>query len=597
MPIYRKQWTDQTGTGWNYRLDIMPYGNLLNASVENLTGAAANLIEVGAITTAFDKLPYGVQSPAEMTIKMAISNLPSALQTAIRNKLGLVNDRNLFMLFSDRGTNGATYTLEFCGVQAKIGGTSYSKEAGAWLTSIELVDALYFTMTQMKMSDIENNSYAATTPYTVLYDIGFPSAERTDVYHSARAEDTGFTRDFFADTWNEVVGEVRTDISYWLSIYACRTSNTSGVVDIIADLTSDMANYWGNTVDMYQCSATYPRTATTALTGNTARMVSRIRKKDSNEVVGGMVSSRDKLSWARYETAWDWIKDLSETFNAKASYYPVYYAGGGHPYIAYAWRVAPVLKDPGTSGRTMPFEQALTWPEINETEEGIGKAETRTEANDKDVKQWVVNSGVARADKQFTAQLWMTNSPTVVDSFKFGNDRINGVKQAELFSKGIFQTNRITYESGGQIFKAHEDIRLYKSASTSTLYQAIDPSTSANLSEEPPTFSGDDGDIVALQKYQLWANAVQSYGCLPYALARNIVSIFGDDNITSFQIEYRITDFPTKVLNENLGAVYDFSASDVASELSHLQWDQGVVTAIEADHMKNTAKLTIMLVP
>jgi hypothetical protein len=245
----------------------------------------------------------------------------------------------------------------------------------------------------------------------------------------------------------------------------------------------------------------------------------------------------------------------------------------------------------------MPFEQALTWPEINETEEGIGKAETRTEANDKDVKQWVVNSGVARADKQFTAQLWMTNSPTVVDSFKFGNDRINGVKQAELFSKGIFQTNRIIYESGGQIFKAHEDVRLYKSASTSTLYQAIDPTTLQNLSEQPPTFSGDDGDIVALQKYQLWANAVQSYGCLPYALARNIVSIFGDDNITSFQIEYRITDFPTKVLNENLGAVYDFSASDVASELSHLQWDQGVVTAIEADHMKNTAKLTIMLVP
>jgi len=597
MAIYRKQWTDQTGTGWNYRLDIMPYANLLNASVVNLEGNAANLIEVGPITTAFDKLPYGVQSPAEMTIKMAISNLPTALQTAIRNKLGLVGDRNLFMLFSDRGTNGATYTLEFCGVQAKIGGTSYSKEAGAWLTSIELVDALYFTMTQMKMSDIENNSYAATTPYTVLYDIGFPSAERTDVFHSARAEDTGWTRDFFADTWNEVVGEVRTDISYWLSIYACRTSNTSGVANIIADLTSDMADYWGNTVDMYQCSATYPRTATTALDGNTARMVSRIREKNGNTVVGGMVSSRDKLSWARYETAWDWIKDLSETFNAKASYHPVYFAGSGNPYIAYVWRVAPVLKDPVTPGRTMPFESALSWPEINETEEGIGKAETRTEANAKDVKQWVVNAGVARADKQFTAQLWITNSPTYVDSLQYGNDIANGLRQVELLSKGIFQTNRIIYESGGQIFKAHEDVRLYKSATSSTLYQAIDPTTNVNLSEQPPTFGGEVNVPVVLQNYQLWANAVQSYGCLPYALARNIVNIFGNDNITSFQIEYRITDFPTKVLNENLGAVYDFSASDVASELSHLAWDKGVVTSIEADHMKNTATLTIMLVP
>lgn len=597
MAIYRKQWTDQTGTGWNYRLDIMPYGNLLNASVVTLEGNAANLIEIGAISSAFDKLPYGLQNPPEMTIKLAISNLPSALQTALRNKVGLVGDRNLFMLFSDRGTNGATYTLEFCGVQAKIAGTTYSKEAGAWLTSIDLVDALYFTMTQVRMSEIENNSYAATTPYTVLYDVGFPSAARTDVFHSARAEDTGWTRDFFADTWNEVVGEVRTDISYYLSILACRTSNTTGVVDIIADLTGDMADYWGNTVDMYQCSATYPRTATTALDGNSARMVSRIREKDGNAVVGGMVSSRDKFSWARYETAWDWIKDLSETFNAKASYYPVYYAGGGNPYIAYAWNVKPVLTDPISAGRTLPFESALSWPEINETEEGIGKSETRTEAGDKDVKQWIVNAGVSRADKQFTAQLWVTNSPTVVDSFKVGNDEVNGVDQAELYSKGIFQTNRIIYESGGQIFKAHEDVRLYKSATVSVLYQAIDPSTSNNLSEEPPTFGGDEAQGVALQKYQLWANAVQSYGCLPYALAKHITNLFGNDNITSFQIEYRITDFPTKVLNENLGAVYDFSASDVASELSHLQWDQGVVTAIEADHMKNTAKLTIMLVP
>lgn len=598
MPIYRKDWTDTTGTGWGYRLDIMPYANTLSSSVEIITGTSATLIEVGPISTSFDKLPYGVQSPATMTVKLAISNLPVGLQQAIRNKLGLVGDRTTFMLFSDRGTNGATYTLEFCGVQAKIAGTTYSKEAGAWLTSVELVDSLYYTMTQYKMAGIENNSYASTTPYSVLYDIGFPSAARTDVYHSARVEDTGWSRDFYVDSWNEITGEVRKDISNYLSIYSCRTSNTSGVVDIIADFTASMASYWGNTVDMYQASQTYPRTASTALTGNTACLVSRVREKDSSNVIGGMVSSRDIYSWARYETAWDWIKDLTETFNAKASYYPVYYTGGGNPYIAYVWNVAPVLKDPISSGRTMVVDRALSWPEIRETEEGIGKAEVRTETNSaKDVKQWVVNAGVSRADKQFTAQTWVTNSPVVVDTVREGRDVLNGNVQMELLSKGLFQTNRITYVANNQVFKAHEDVRLYKDATTSTLYTALDPTTSLNLSEDPPTFDAGTNSDVVLQVYQAWANAVQSYGCLPYALAQHLVRIFGNDNLTTFDLEYRITDFPSKVLNENLGAVYDFSASTVASELSHLNWSKGVVTSVEADHTKNTAKLSIMLVP
>lgn len=598
MPIYRKVWSDQTGTGWGYRLDIMPYGNNLSSAVEVLAGNVANVIEIGAISTAFDKLPYGVQSPPGMNIKVAMSNLPVGLQQAIRNKTGLVGDRTVFMLFSDRGTNGATYTLEFCGVQAKIAGTSYSKEAGAWITNVELVDSLYYTMTNVRMSSIEDNSYAATTPYTVLYDVGFPGSARTDVYHSARNEDTGWSKDFYVDSWAEITSEIRTDISYWLNIYACRTANTSGVDAIIADITAGMADYFGNTVEMYTASTTYPRTSTTALTANTACLVSRIREKDTNNIIGGMVSSRDVYSWARYETAWDWIKDLTETFNAKATFRPVYFAGSGNPYIAYVWSVAPILKDPVSSGRTLLFERALDWPEIKETEEGIGKAEVRTEtSSDKDVKQWVVNAGVSRADKQFTAQTWVTNSPVVVDTTREGRDVLNGNVQLELLSKGLFQTNRIVYVNGGQVFKAHEDVRLYRDNGVSTLYTATDPTTSVNLSEEPPTFDAEVNSGYALQGYQAWVNAVQSYGCLPYALAKQLVSIFGNDNVTTFEIEYRITDYPTQVLNENLGAVYDFSGSAVATELPHLQWTKGVVTGVEADHTNNTAKLTIMLVP
>ena len=151
----------------------MPYDGYLTDAVTMLSGAEANTIEVGEIETAFDKLPYGLQSPAQMTLRLVMSNLPAALINKLRDKLAFgtinINTRsstglfkNTFLLFSDRGTNGATYTLEFVGTPSKINSMSYKKEAGAYVTSVELVDALYDAMVGMPMSKIESNTRAVS---------------------------------------------------------------------------------------------------------------------------------------------------------------------------------------------------------------------------------------------------------------------------------------------------------------------------------------------------------------------------------------------------------------------------------------------------
>jgi len=153
-------------------------------------------------------------------------------------------------------------------------------------------------------------------------------------------------------------------------------------------------------------------------------------------------------------------------------------------------------------------------------------------------------------------------------------------------------TNLVCYTEGSDAVKVHETVKLWKSSASATTYEALDGVD--NVSEEPPSVGVNDA---GLAEYNLWVNAVQSYGGLAYAVAQHVASIFGDDNVCKFDVDLRINADVTKVLGDNLGEVFDLSSSTIASELTHLAWDQAVLTAVKADHIKNVATLTFTLVP
>jgi len=603
--IYRKEWQATTGTRYNYRLDIVPYLANLSSAVITLSGAEANAIEIGAIESSFDKLPYGLQSPAQMTLQLVLSNLPDALKTSLQLKMttgtytvgslsSTGNIKNTFMLFSDRGTNKGTWTLEFVGTPAKINSQKYKKEAGAYVTSIELVDALYDAMVSMPMSDIEGNTWAGNY-HTVLYDVGFPSVARSDAFHTARVEDTGWSTGFFVESFADVMSNIRTNITAELVRQTCRTINTSNNALVNAsDLFGTMPDFIGNCAEFYTCADAYPRTTGTALTKSTAKLVTRVIEKDTGNTVGGMVSSRDEVSWARYETAWDWYKDLCETFAAKVTYKPTYYEGSGSPYIAYGFSVKPIKQPLQTSKLVMSMNNALEHPEITETEDAVAKAEVRTQMfSEGNVSEWIVNAGVNRADQQFTLQNYLHNLPVTLNNqlYSGGGDRT----RADFRSIGLFQTNRIVYESGGQCFIAHPTVKLYTDASTGTTYAAIDPNSLQDVGTLPPNPVFGD---TSLQEYNLWVNAVQSYGGLPFAIGRYVTSVLGKDNIATFEVELRITDYPTILMGTDaLGNVADLSTSDIASDLSHLGWSNAVITGVTCDTQRGTATVRFTLVP
>lgn len=596
---YRKEWT-APATGWRFRLDIVPYDCTLSSTRVVLSGAEANAVEVGAIASSFDSLPYGLKAPDQMTVKLVYSKLPADLKNKLLQKVAYYSSpyvgwaKNTFLYFSDRGTNGATWTLEFVGTPAKIAGTTYTKESGSYVTSVELVDAMYDAMVGMPMSKIEANAWAGNY-HTVLYDVGFPGAVRSDAYHTARVEDTGWSTGFFVESWASVFSKIRTNITGELIRQTCRTSNSSAAAtQNAADAISTMPNLLGNVVDFYECSQTYPRTIGSALTTSTAKIITRVLEKDTGATVGGMVSSRDEVSWARYETAWDWYKDLCESFGAKVAYRPVYNAGGGSPYISYVWYVGSV-KGWFDFTQSANLDDGLDYPEFVETEDAIAKAEVRTDMfSEGNTTQWIVNSGVMRADKQFTSQVYMHNLPTTIDNVRGGD-----ADQAAFLSIGLFQTNRVVYEANGQCFLAHPTLTIKTSPSYSTLYTATDPDTSTDLGAEPPTYTFEQATA---DKYNLWVNAVQKYGGLPYAVAQHVTSTFGTDNLASFKVTLRVADYPsltlpTGVNTTAVGMIVDLSSSTAASELTHFAWTSAVVTGVESDLQAGTATVSITMVP
>lgn len=596
MANYLKSWQDQKGTGWNYKLQIVPYDDQIDRwTVCTAFDADATLITVGEIESAMNSLPYGLQNPTTLTIDVVFSNLPDALKPYIRAKQAgaAKTARNLFLYFSDRGTNSTTWTLEFCGVPSKIGSSKYKKQAGKYVTSIELVDAMHFAMITYGMDFLSSSTFPTVAGKAFrLYDVNLFGEDRSDSIHECTLEATGWANGFSGQSWADYMYAVREWVSFVLQSLATRTANVTDTT-VLADSGGYLqTNFVGNTIKFYKPDTTppYPRVVGTALDKDTLKLAAKVYD-EAGAVIGGMTSASDKYAFARYESVWDWFVDITETMNAKATYRPVWNDPTGNPYISWTWFVQPPTKAISGSAKTLNLGGALSQPEIVETEQGVGKTEVQVETEGNDIKSWVVNSGVSRADRQFTLRCKINNAPTTKPDYIIGN-QAGDRNIADARSVGFFQTNTLYCDEASTILKVHETVGLTADGTTWTDYTTSDGATI--VGDYPPTFLGsDDG----LQSWNLYVQATQRYGCLPYSLAKHISDVFGNDLVATFDVDVRITDNPSKVLNENLGELFDLSASSIASELTQYAWSNAVLLSVKAKHSENKSTLTFMLVP
>lgn len=590
MAIYRSTW-DGPVKGWSYRLEIMPYDNNLSAATTTLP--AGSVLSVGAHDYAFDEVPVGLAGPHTLKVKLNFSVLPSALQTYLRNKVS-GNARNTFLFYTNRGS-GSTYTLEFCGVQASIASAVYVTEpSGDVSVEYDLVDGLYHAAVTLTGSDCFYQAGAVapsdTTNRRFVFDVGFPSDAYGDIY--SEVDVAGIASHVqvttFADAMNNVL---RGSITDRLVARVTRTANASAAaVDEAFDPDQAWANVATTACTFYKAADSTTRTTGASLSGSSILLASHIYNGSTWN--GGLFHPQDKYGWAQAGSTWDVMKDLCETFAVKATYYPVYNAGGGSPYISWTWNVKQMRQQSGGTA-TLDLGDALNFPDVGEGEVSIGKSEVRyeTENGDKLDKTELVAQTLSRSDRSFNVEPIMHNNPVTKLAARRGKD---GGDYTDFYTLGFYHTNTILYEAtGGALTKAHETTRVYYGPDVSDYIEATSAAsqTVEGLNEEYTAAS----EKALLGVHQAWCNEVQANAGLPKALASMYQRVLGAEFIANYEAEWPIT-LGSEVLPVSLGRVHNVTGT-LPTALSHLPFDMSVVTGVSCDWSTGRSTITYVAIP
>jgi hypothetical protein len=579
--IYRKQWT--ATNGHTYTLDIVPYDTDTDeTTVVTLSAADANLVEVGTITHAFDEVPVGLMTPPSMTCKVVINRLPSALQTALRAKFiefagpGGYVARNLFILKSDYGVAGAVNVV-FCGVQARINSQSYERQSGEYIVEIELQDAMQWTMSSIKPSNslawtalqestrkIRRIAWELRAPnvgdglYDAVYDTGLTNLDERLEFH----------------TWEQSFGAIMDYISQEAKKMSIRSTSTFNTADYGLDWESSDAlgimqlyNTNGWTV-----ASGRPRGST--LTNATTYLCTHITQ--NGQTIGGLASPLDKYGWTRYESWWDFFKDISETMFLKVSYKYAIDTVIEPGVVNVTWEIRPVIS---TNVATVDIMDSLDEPNIEETASAIGRCETRfaAEYGDATVTQHIANAGVARADRQYTVDMVMHNVPLFKgrrEDLRFGIDPY-------IAEPGLQHCNQFwfwdTSVSPNEIVKVHENMKIKWGAGSGDAFDY-----NALIADTPPYDK---------EAHNAWAIEVQRTTGMPASLANAYVSLFGDDNLATVEIRTRLMDYRMFVGDRMT------ISGQVTSDVPHLAWSNAVITSVETDVTAGTQTVIFMLIP
>jgi len=590
MPIYRHTW-DGPVSGWSYRLDIVPYDDDLSAATTTLPAGA--VVEIGEQSFGFDEMPIGLAGPQTLRLTLNFSVLPSALQTRLRNKVS-GSARNTFLFWTNRGS-GSTYTLEFVGVQAQVASAVYRTEGNGDVTvEYELIDALYHAAVTTTGSECFYQSGAVapsdTTQRRFVFDVAYPTDVHGDIYEevdvSGIASHVCVTT--MADAMNNVLRGVMTDA---INAKATRTANVSSAATNEAfDPDQVWSNVAATSCTFYKAAESTTRTAGAALTASSTLLSTHVYNGSTWN--GGIFHPQDKYGWAQAGAVWDVMKDLCETFAVKASYYPVYNAGGGSPYITWTWRFKRMLDQEG-SPATLSLNSALDYPEVGEGEQSIGKSEVRyeTEYGDKLDLTEIVEQTLSRSDRSFNVEPIMHNNPVTK---LWAKDAKDAGFFTDFYTLGHYHTNRLFYLSTtNSLVKAHEKTRIYYGPGASD-YVENDSATSQTVAGVSSEYS-DSAKAQLLGVHQAWCNTVQSEAGLPKTLAEFYRQLFGAEFVVNFDATFPIA-LGVEVLPQSVGRVHTLTGT-IPTLLSHLPFDACVVTNVACDWGTGESTITYVGIP
>ncbi|HBB25474.1 MAG TPA: hypothetical protein DCZ59_04345 [Bacteroidetes bacterium] len=582
--------------GWQVRLDFIPYDCALNAPGNTTTELdAVCLLELGEQKAEFEAVPYGLCKPQTLKIKLAWSRLPSAMRTFMELSSSITAVQNLFILYSDRGTNGATWSVEFAGCEDNVEALELEPIGdGLYAYSIELVDMAYYTMKTTMGTDYSTGKKG---------ELQVPNKTPWQMYLNALAGRNEFGDTTDLDLYASTSVNVMEHVAGRLGTNAAQLTNAALIfyeVPALFDITSTLRNMFTVALELYGCTTDglsvggkVRRKITPALTASQIYLTTNVVERTGGNTIGGIYARGDNYAWMRPEASmYDVMRDLCETLGVKASYrFSIIPNGTYTNQIADAVGITWDIKRIGssrdyannvdTADVTIDTDAALTQPKITKRGENVLKSEVRFETSNSEDKTEIVRvANGARASRSMNVEPIVHNIPVFLREYDERRGRWEPFKQTNLL---YFQGNGSNGSPDGSIMKVHEDT-LYWYGPGATHYVSVSSPASDN-----PYQQTDENQ----QFYMVQLASLQAQTSMAAALTKLHLKAFSDADNALVEIEYPMTASPY-VLPSALAGRHVLTGT-AASTFTTLAWTRALPVSISVDWTAGTSKMSYYL--
>lgn len=583
--------------GWKMRLDMISYDGSFGDTITALDNVV--LLEVGQLVAEFDGLPYGLINPMTFSFRLVWDNLPDPMKTYLEEgSEPYVNPagyrRNTWYLYTDRGTNGATWTLEFVGCEDNIEALELAPlDNGDFAYNVELVDVAYYWLKTLP-------TYAAFGTLALMLSGASLYDSEKNAWQIKLVGSGLFEREQLHEFWSinttakfakvEDVMTILNDLSYHFSDSLTHCSANDGF-----DYGENLKNIFTQAVDWYRPNSitSLPRTAaSTASSVGDLYVCATITPSSGGDPIGGMLAPQDKYGMVSpNEAPYDILRQLCEQCGVRVGYRFAYTGTGASTQIRVIFDVKTITqgraanKTTETVDETLSLSDALTYSSITKRGDNILKAEVRYETeSDKDATDIVKIQRGARASRSMNIEPRLHNIPVhILDN--------NPDETWPRFKAPIRQTNQLfisgsvyggLYGSANNFIKLHEKTKIVYGAGGSD-YVEVDPDGFKN----PIKATDFKTNSTTQATYFLQLNDCQVNGCITAALCELLLKVFSDENNAIVEVEWpvRLSD---KLMPDYIAGKYELT-DEAVGKFTMIDWARAMPVSISLDLMAGKA--------
>ncbi len=586
---YYKEWVNDVG--WNMRFEVIPAGESVSSGA-NIDAVSYVAMPRGMVTVknqkaSFDKIPFGVRDATSISVEFDFTDLPANLKEMLKKPfydhtsegISCVTT-NIFVLKSDRGTNGASSFIEFCGGQKATLANQFTlkknPETGSFEThkcTVEAIDVMKLVLEQTSTQSWADYILANPTDTYLksvasserLYDwvLGVSPYNAKFDYSRSEANTSNYTAyaslyvGAYLFTWG-ILGVIKPFLAAWT-----RNNITEYVANIDGTPFEQITYYKQGT------SVAHARGGTI----NPSDLL--IVGKVLDLVYGGTVNTgmlypdAGGESYLEFPYLWDLLKNLCEGNCCKLTYKPLMIPDGlAVDRLSYTMRYDKIFHNPSNTSIDLStrFADAHTG-DLNFTPcSGVYTSATAELSNQRepDISNFEAQITGTQSDERINAKLIHHNLPT---SNIEGNRQI---KEPRIHLRKLYY-----WDSGGYVTKVHESVTIDDNID-STLYDNVLalPALAAT--------SGNYESEARVRECTDWAIATPLQNGLPYAVANFYLSRFSDATQNEIPVTMFMRDEET--MPENCGDIatipaidgFDSSTSAVMLEMD-CNWQKGTV--------------------